>query len=49
MFSYILSKMGKNLLSGKGILNVSLPVMVFSMESNLETLAKTFAYAPIYL
>jgi hypothetical protein len=41
--------MGKNLLSGKGILNVSLPVQVFSSESNLETLAKTFAYAPLLL
>jgi hypothetical protein len=35
VFSYILSKMGKNLLSGKGILNISLPVDVFSNESNL--------------
>lgn len=49
VFSYILSKMGKNLLSGKGILNISLPVDVFSMESNLEALAKSFAFAPIML
>ena len=49
VFSYILSKMGKNLLSGKGILNISLPVDVFSMESNLEALAKSFAFSPILL
>lgn len=49
VFSYILSKMGKNLLSGKGILNISLPVDVFSMESNLEAIAKSFAFSPILL
>lgn len=41
--------MGSNLLSGKGILNVSLPVEIFSTESNLETLGKTLAFAPTFL
>jgi len=39
----------KNLFSGKSILNLSLPVVVFSEESNLSLLCKSFAYAPLLL
>ena len=49
VLTYILSKIGKNLLTGKGILNISLPVDIFTTDSNLESLAKCFAYAPILL
>lgn len=44
-----MKKMGKNLLTGKSILNVSLPINIFSRTSNLEHLAAGFSYAPLFL
>lgn len=38
--------MGRNVLSGKNILNVSMPVTIFSKESNLSLLCKSFCYGP---
>jgi hypothetical protein len=35
VLKFILTKIGKNLLSGKSVLNISLPVDIFSAESNL--------------
>ena len=35
VLKFILSKIGKNLLSGKSILNISLPVDIFVAKSNL--------------
>lgn len=32
ILKYVISKLGKNLLSGKGILNISLPVDIFGTE-----------------
>ena len=46
---YLLKKMGKNILSGKSILSISLPVNIFSRSSNLEHLAVGFSYAPLFL
>lgn len=44
-----MAKIGKNLLSGKSILNISLPVDIFSPESNLERLSFAMTYGPILL
>lgn len=41
--------MGKNILTGKSILSISLPVNIFSRSSNLEHLALGFSYAPMFL
>lgn len=41
--------MGRNLLSGKSILNMSLPIEIFGTDSNLERLAKGYIYAPKFL
>lgn len=49
VLKFILTKIGKNLLSGKSILNISLPVDIFAPESNLERLAFAMTYAPTYL
>lgn len=49
VLGYIVKKMGSNLIQGKNILNVSLPVDIFSTESNLERVARTFVYAPLVL
>jgi hypothetical protein len=35
VLKFILSKIGKNLLTGKSILNISLPVDIFVAKSNL--------------
>ena len=49
VLGYIVKKMGSNLIKGKGILSISLPVDVFSLESNLERVARTFTVAPLAL
>lgn len=36
----------KNLFSGKGILNISLPVEIFSCDSNLQKLCESLSMAP---
>jgi hypothetical protein len=46
---YIIKRIGKNIITGKGILNVSLPVDIFCLESNIERLAMSFGYFPYYL
>ncbi|CAD8191075.1 unnamed protein product [Paramecium pentaurelia] len=49
VLKYILSKMGSNLLKGKSILSVSLPVYVFEKRTNLQRFGASFAYAPHFL
>lgn len=49
VLKFILTKIGKNLLSGKSILNISLPVDIFASESNLERLIISMSYAPFLL
>jgi hypothetical protein len=41
-----LTKIGKNILSGKSVLNISLPVDIFYPESNLERLLISMGYGP---
>jgi len=45
----ILKKIGSNLISGKSILNITLPVIIFDKRSNLEKYAYMLSYAPIFL
>lgn len=45
----MLKTMGTNLISGKNILNVSLPIGIFAADTNLERLCKCLAYAPHFL
>ena len=46
---HILTTMGKNVIQNKGLLNVSLPVNIFKAESHLQSIARTFGFAPILL
>ena len=48
VLTFIIKRIGKNILSGKGILNISLPVDIFCRESNIERLAMSFGYCPRY-
>lgn len=47
--THLLRNAGKNLIKGKGIMNVSLPVNIFESQSLLQRLLNSFGYAPIYL
>lgn len=49
MFSYILSQMGSNLMQGKSVINISLPINIFDKKSNLVRMAETYRYAPVLL
>lgn len=46
---YLAKKIGVNILTGKSIMNVSLPIKIFEARSFLEKIAKDFAYAPYFL
>lgn len=45
----MLKSIGKNLLTGKSIISISLPVYIFEKRSNLERQAFKFLYAPKFL
>ena len=49
VLTFIIRRIGKNLLSGKGILNLSLPVDIFCRESNIERLAMSFGFFPVFM
>lgn len=49
VLTFIIKRIGKNILTGKGILNISLPVDIFCRESNIERLAMSFGYCPRFL
>ena len=46
---FVLRQIGANLISGKSILNVSLPVDIFESRTGLERSASSFACCPDYL
>lgn len=46
---FLMKQMGANLISGKSLTSVSMPVDIFETRSNLERFAYSFGYAPIYL
>jgi hypothetical protein len=45
----VLARMGRNMLTGKGIMNISLPIEIFGTDSNLERIARGYIYAPRFL
>ena len=49
MVGFLLKTMGRNILAGKSILSISLPIEIFETRSNLERYAESFIYAPTYL
>jgi hypothetical protein len=46
VIKFIMSTLKKNLFSGKGILNISLPVEIFNVDSNLQRLCEAMSLAP---
>jgi hypothetical protein len=49
IIGFIIKKIGSNLLSGKSIMNVSLPVNIFDPRTLLQVYAYELSFAPIYL
>lgn len=49
VLSFIMSTLKKNIFSGKGGLNISLPVTIFNCDSNLQRLCYGLGTAPDYL
>lgn len=45
----MLKKIGGNLITGKSILSISLPVNIFDDKSNLERVGYSLTYAPLLL
>jgi hypothetical protein len=45
----VFKNIGKNILSGRNILNISLPVTIFSTETNLSNICNSYSYAPLLL
>lgn len=41
--------MGRNFMSGKSMLSISLPVEVFGDDSNLSRLCNSYGFAPLFL
>lgn len=49
VLSFIMSTLKKNIFSGKGALNISLPVTIFNCDSNLQRLCLCLGLGPDYL
>lgn len=47
--AHLIKNIGANLLEGKSVINVSLPVRIFEPRSFLERMSDVWAYAPLYL
>lgn len=45
----MIKKIGRNILSGKSLMNVSIPVYVFGKLTLLQQVASTYGYSPIFL
>ena len=49
VLSHIIGTLKKNLFSGKGALNISLPVTIFNCDSQLSRYASALGSAPEFL
>ena len=49
VMSYMIKKIGANLLTGKSIMNVSLPIYIFESRSIMEIWAFNYSFAPTFL
>ena len=47
--SFMLKKIGKNLIQGKSLMSVSFPIDIFDSSTFLQRIAKQFTYAPYFL
>jgi len=45
----LMRDVGRNLLEGKNIVGISLPVVIFEPRSTLERITDNWAFLPIYI
>jgi hypothetical protein len=49
ILKFLLKKFGSNLLQGKSLTTISMPLYIFEKRSNLERMAYSLSFAPQYL
>ena len=49
VIGYLMKKIGMNLIKGKSVMNISLPINIFDVRSHLEVFAFQNSYARIFL
>ena len=49
VMGYLIKKIGLNLIKGKSIMNISLPINIFDVRSHLEVFAYQNSYARTFL
>lgn len=49
VIKWVIRKIGTNIVSGKSVMNMSLPVEIFDKRGLLERSASSFGYAPVFL
>jgi hypothetical protein len=49
VLKFLLKRIGTNLLSGKSMMHVSMPVDIFESRSNTERICNGLGFAPIFL
>lgn len=49
VLTYLIGQLGSNLIQGKSVVNISLPVDIFDTKSFLERIANSYTYAPYFL
>jgi len=49
VLTYLIKRLGSNLIQGKSVINISLPVDLFDTKSFLERIAYSYTYAPYFL
>lgn len=45
----MVKRMGTNIINGKSVMSVSLPIQIFESRSFLERMARALGHAPVFL
>lgn len=49
VIKFLLKRIGSNILTGKSMMHVSMPVDIFEARSNTERICNALGFAPLYL
>ena len=49
VLKHLLKSLGSNMIKGKSLVNISMPIDIFDTKSHLERLAGSFSLAPVFL
>jgi hypothetical protein len=45
----MIKRVGSNIIQGRSVMSISLPIEIFESRSFLERMARGYGYAPVYL